>query len=67
MNVLKLRARMVERGINVEGLAAIIDIDRSSMYRKLNDGDKITIGEAQRIKTALELTPEDAASIFLSE
>lgn len=66
MNALKLRARMVERGINVEGLAKIIDIDRSSMYRKLNNGDKITIGEAQRIMTALELTPEDAASIFLS-
>lgn len=64
MNVLKLRARMVERGINVERLSEIIDIDRSSLYRKLNNGDKITIGEAQRIKTALELTQEDAASIF---
>lgn len=64
MNVLKLRARMVERGINVERLSEIIDIDRSSLYRKLNNGDKITIGEAQRIKSALELTQEDAASIF---
>lgn len=64
MNIAKLKGRMVEKGINVEVLAAQIDIDRSTLYRKLNFGEKITIGEAKKIKVALDLTNEDASAIF---
>lgn len=66
MNVLKLKGKMVERGLNVEALAAKIGIDKSSLYRKLKDGEKITVGEARDIKTALELTAEEAKEIFFS-
>lgn len=65
MNVNKLKGKIVESGMNVESLALKIGVDRSSMYRKLNNGDKITVGEAVKIKDALELTPEEACSIFL--
>jgi predicted transcriptional regulator len=66
MNLNKLKAKIVEKGMNVETLAENIGVDRSSMYRKLNNFDKISIGEAKRIKAALDLTNEEASVIFLA-
>jgi plasmid maintenance system antidote protein VapI len=65
MNLNKLKGKIVERGWNVEKLAEQIGVDRSSMYRKLNNFEKITIGEAKEIATVLNLTNEEASSIFL--
>ena len=65
MDLNKLKGKIVEKGWNVEKLAEYIGVDRSSMYRKLNNFEKITIGEAKKIATALELSNEDASSIFL--
>lgn len=67
MKILKLRGKMVERGYNVEALAAKIGVDRATLYRKLNDGEKFTIGDAKKIKTALELTGEEANEIFFGQ
>lgn len=64
MNVQKLKSKIVERGINVETLAGKLGIDRSTLYRKLDAYEKFTIGEAQKIKTELELTSEEATAIF---
>lgn len=64
MNILKLKSKMVEKGLNVETLACRIGIDKSTLYRKLNEGEKITIGEALKIKAELNLTDNDAKDIF---
>ena len=64
MNINKLKGKITENGLSVEKLAGIIDIDRSSLYRKLNNGEKITIGEAKKMREALNLTAEEAAAIF---
>lgn len=66
MNINKLKGKIVEKEMNVESLAAIIGVDRSSLYRKLNNGEKLTIGEAIKIKSALELSNEEACEIFLT-
>lgn len=66
MKINKLKAKIVEKGMNVEALADAIGIDRSSMYRKLNKFEKITIGEALRMKVALDMTDADAIDIFLT-
>lgn len=65
MNINKLKGKMAEKGMNVDALAECVEIDRSSMYRKLNNFEKITIGEAQKIARALDLSGEDATEIFL--
>ena len=67
MNVNKLRGKIVEKGLNVEALAEKIGVDRSSLYRKLNQSEKITIGEAQQMKTALEMTNDEARDIFFGQ
>ena len=66
MKLNKLKGKIVEMGMNVETLAELCEIERSSMYRKLNNFEKITIGEAKKIKAALNLSDEDATDIFLN-
>jgi predicted transcriptional regulator len=65
MNVNKLKGKMVEKNMNVETLASQINIDRSSLYRKLNNAEKITIGEAMKMKEVLEMSSSEACEIFL--
>ena len=66
MNVNKLKGMIIANGMNIEQLADEIGIDRSSMYRKLNSFEKITIGEAIKIKKVLHMNNEQAIEIFLS-
>jgi len=64
MNILKLKGKMVEKGLNVETLAAKIGVNKSTLYRKLNKCENITIEDAQKIKEELGLTNDDAVDIF---
>ena len=66
MKLNKLKAKIVELGLNVESLADRIGMERSTLYRKLNNFEKITIGEAVRMKDALNMTDAEATDIFLS-
>ena len=66
MNVNKLKGKVVEMGMNMETLAETIGINRSSLYRKLNNFEKVTIGEAQKMKDALSMSDEEAYEIFLA-
>jgi len=66
MKINKLKGKIVEKNMSVEKLADAINIDRSSLYRKFNNAEKITIGEALRIKEALQMTEAEAYDIFLA-
>lgn len=66
MNVNKLKGLIIANGMNVEQIADAINIDRSSMYRKLNSFEKITIGEAKKLKEVLNMSDEQACEIFLT-
>lgn len=65
MNTNKLRGKMVENGLTVDTLANEMNIDRSTLYRKLDAGEKFTVGEARKIKDILGLSNEEASAIFL--
>lgn len=66
MQTNKLKAKLVEKGINVETLADLIGVERSTLYRKLNNGEKITLGEANKIKDVLGMTAQESVEIFLT-
>ena len=65
MHVRKLKAKMVELGVNVGFLAETLGVDRATLYRKLqNGGENITIKEAKSMGVALQLSPEEVNAIF---
>lgn len=66
MNINKLKGKIVEKEMSIETLATIIGINRASLYRKLNNSDKITIGEAIKMKDALNMSNDEAYEIFLA-
>lgn len=66
MKVNKLKAKVVEKEMNIEMLAKKLGINQSSLYRKFNNADKITIGEAIKMKKILDINDEEAVDIFLT-
>lgn len=66
MKTNKLKGKIVERGMNVSKLAECIGIDKATLYRKLNNFDSFTIGDALKIKDALGLSNQEAYDIFLA-
>lgn len=68
INSNKLKAKIVENGMNVSELATKIGMDKSTLYRKIaNDGESMTVKDANAIVRALNLTPTDALAIFFSQ
>jgi DNA-binding phage protein len=67
-NINKLRGKIVEKGINVSELAKTLGINKSTLYRKLkNNGEDISIKEANLIIKELNLTIEEVNAIFFSQ
>ncbi len=68
ININKLKGKIVERGMNISILANEIGIDRSTLYRKIkNNGDDISIKEANLIVKVLNLTIDEANAIFFNQ
>ena len=67
MNVSKFKGLLAEKGISREFIAHIINVNPSTLYRKLaTGGDSFTVGEAKKIVHGIPLTKEEAIDIFLS-
>lgn len=63
-----LKGKVVERGLTLEKVAENLGIDRSTMSRKLgNGGDDFTIKQADGIVNLLNLTSDEATSIFFNQ
>ena len=68
VNINKLKGKIVENGLTVEKLAQKMDLDRSTLYRKLsNDGGTLLIRDANAICKILQLTGEEATAIFFGQ
>ena len=62
----KLKGKIIENGLNQEKLSQKVGMNRSTLSRKLKDGEAFTIGEANRITKVLNLTKEAAMAIFFA-
>lgn len=68
LNINKLKGKIVERGVTITRLADMIEMDRSTLYRKLaNPNDKLSVREANKICNALKLTKDEAFQIFFGD
>lgn len=68
MNMNKLRGKIVENGLSVDKLSDAMGVDRSTVYRKINDnGESFTVREVRKIVSVLSLTPEEIGLIFFND
>lgn len=68
VNINKLRGKIIENGLSVKDLADNLEMDRSTLYRKMNsEGDTMTISDAEKISKILNLSLEEVNSIFFSD
>lgn len=68
INVNKLRGKIIEMGLSVKELADNLDMDRSTLYRKMNsEGDTMTISDAVNISRILKLNLDEVNAIFFSD
>lgn len=68
VNVNKLKGKIVEKGMTVEQLARKMGVNKSTIYRKLNNaGETFTIKDANLICSILGLTGQEAAGIFFNQ
>lgn len=61
-----LRDKIAEKRTNVSEVASKLGMDKATLYRRLADSDAFTIGEADRIVEVLDLSHDEAVSIFFS-
>lgn len=67
VNIMKLKGKIVENGMNISSLADEMGIDRATLYRRMNrDGETFTIKEANQICEILNLSKEEAMAIFFT-
>lgn len=68
VDINKLKGKIVEKQATLQELSKALDIDDSTMYRKLRaNGEPFTIGEADKIAQYLGLTKDEASAIFFSQ
>ena len=66
MNISKLKGKIAESGKSIAEVAEKLGISSSTLYRKLaNNGEPITIKEANDLVEILSIEPDEAADIFL--
>lgn len=63
-NEKKLRIAMIANDYSVKKLAKAIDINESTLYRKIKGESEFTIGEMQKICETLKI---NGSGIFFSE
>lgn len=67
VNLLKLKGRIAENDMTLEEFADAIDIDSSTLWRKMkSNGDTFSIAEANKAVEVLKLSRNDAMDIFFA-
>ena len=68
VNINKLKGKIVEKGVTVSELADKIDLNKATLYRKINDnGENFTIKETEKIAIILNLTAKEINDIFFAQ
>lgn len=66
-NMSLLRGKLAEKDISLEELAKRMNVDKSTLYRRLSrEGETFTVKEANIIVSELQLTKEESIAIFFA-
>jgi glucan phosphorylase len=67
VNVDKLRDKIIENNMTIEGLAIDLKKNRSTVYRHFKQAcERMTLGEVRTMSEILGLTQQEVVEIFLS-
>lgn len=67
VNVNKLRGKIAENDVSLNDLACELNMSYDTLNRRMKNGDKFTIKEANSIVNYLHLSAEDAIAIFFAD
>lgn len=63
----RLKAELVLRGENIEGLAKVLGISKSSAYRKINGESEFSRKEIEEVLSFLGISAEEGCQIFFAQ
>lgn len=66
INTNKLKGKIVENGLNVEALAHQMELDITTVYRKIRGESDFTVREVSEIASILKLSEDDLTAIFFA-
>ena len=61
-----LRIKIEDKRTNISEIASKMGIDKATLYRRIANSETFTIGEVGKIAEILNLTHDEAVSIFFS-
>lgn len=61
-----LRSVIARKRMNVAEIAMQMGVDKATLYRRIADSGSFTIGEVEKIKQILNLSHDEAISIFFT-
>ena len=64
LNANKLKAKIIESGLNIAKVAELLGINTATLYRKISNGHFL-VQEIKKLRTILKLTLEEIDEIFL--
>ena len=67
VNTNMLKGKLTEHGMNVEMMAKHLEMDTSTLYRRISNSETFTIGEADKISRILGLSKDEVGAIFFSQ
>jgi predicted DNA-binding transcriptional regulator YafY len=62
----KLKAKMVERDVTAAELAKALEVDTSTLYRKFQNAEKLTVRDVRKMSEVLTLSADDITAIFFA-
>ena len=67
VNVLKLKALLVEKDKDMDFLAETMGVSKATAYRKCENPDSFTVGDVDKIGRAFELNAGQLNDIFFTQ
>ena len=62
-----LRSKIEDRRTTVSEIAAKMGVDKATLYRRIANSETFTIGEVGKITNILNLSHDEAVSIFFNQ
>ena len=67
LDILKLKGKVAENNLNMTSLSKNIGMNKNTLYRKIaNNGERLNLGDIKSICKVLNLSFEDACTIFMN-